>query len=167
MDTTIRSNTAIVPKNINKLFGQFNKAEFSFTAFNCVFFFNVFMFYKTEHIWNSHYSFLADPGQDIPANEKCNITFGKPGTESATISIKLPPSVLENQAQLGSIVNTINKALTLTREVNQPGINQVLEIFLKFKFTIFTILNTDWLTGFTYLVLNRYLAALFDICLIK
>ena len=31
---------------------------------------------------------------------------------------RLPPSVLENQAQLGSIVNTINKALTLTRDPN-------------------------------------------------
>ena len=31
--------------------------------------------------------FVGGPSE-IPANEKCNITFGKPGTESATISIK-------------------------------------------------------------------------------
>ena len=68
------------------------------------------------------------PGQkELSTNEKCNITFGKPGTENATISIKLPPSVLENQAQLGTIVNTINKALTLTREAtaNPTPLSQV------------------------------------------
>jgi hypothetical protein len=37
--------------------------------------------------------------------DKCNITFGKPGTENATISIKLPPSVLENQVPI--LPNTI------------------------------------------------------------
>ena len=76
-------------------------------------------------IYKNYYN-LGAGQKEISGNEKCNITFGKPGTENATISIKLPPSVLENQVQLGTIVNTINKALTLTREVtSQPVLNQV------------------------------------------
>ena len=41
----------------------------------------------------------------------CSLGIDNSGTDSATISIKLPPSVLQDQKQLSTIVNTISKAL--------------------------------------------------------
>ena len=48
--------------------------------------------------------------QKQPENS-CSLGIDNSGTDSATISIKLPPSVLQDQKQLSTIVNTISKAL--------------------------------------------------------
>ena len=46
-----------------------------------------------------------------PPESSCSLGIDNSGTDSATISIKLPPSVLQDQKQLSNIVNTISKAL--------------------------------------------------------
>jgi len=51
------------------------------------------------------------PPQAVKHENSCSLGFENSGSESATISIKLPPSVLQNQKQLSTIVNTISKAL--------------------------------------------------------
>lgn len=48
---------------------------------------------------------------EIKHENNCSLGFDNSGSESATISIKLPPSVLQDQKQLSTIVNTISKAL--------------------------------------------------------
>ncbi len=53
----------------------------------------------------------AAPAAGAAPDSKCSLGFDNPGTESATISITLPPSFLHNQEQLSTIVNTISKAL--------------------------------------------------------
>lgn len=53
----------------------------------------------------------AQQPQEIKHENNCSLGFDNSGSESATISIKLPPSVLQDQKQLSTIVNTISKAL--------------------------------------------------------
>merc|ERR1711953_1367953 len=58
----------------------------------------------------------------------CSLGIDNSGTESATISIKLPPSVLQNQKQLSTIVNTISKALNPQQQTaSEPTDQSVLE----------------------------------------
>ena len=68
----------------------------------------------------------SDSANNTTANEApskgCSLGIDNSGTESATISIKLPPSVLQNQKQLSTIVNTISKALN--PQTSEPTENQ-------------------------------------------
>ena len=73
---------------------------------------------------------IAPPKQQ---ESSCSLGIDNSGTESATISIKLPPSVLQDQKQLSTIVNTISKALHQpstenTNNTDQSGANAATEI---------------------------------------
>ena len=50
--------------------------------------------------------------QAMAQGEKCKYSIANAESECASISIKLPPSILSNQDRLETIVNTINKAIT-------------------------------------------------------
>ena len=74
----------------------------------------------------------SDSANTSTANETngsaCSLGIDNSGTESATISIKLPPSVLQNQKQLSTIVNTISKALNPQQQTaSEPTDQSVLE----------------------------------------
>ena len=68
----------------------------------------------------------ANTASETNGSSACSLGIDNSGTESATISIKLPPSVLQNQKQLSTIVNTISKALNPQQTASEPA-EQVLE----------------------------------------
>ena len=72
----------------------------------------------------------SDSANNATASETngsaCSLGIDNSGTESATISIKLPPSVLQNQKQLSTIVNTISKALN-PQTASEPVAESVVD----------------------------------------
>ena len=62
------------------------------------------------------------------AQEKCKYSIANAESEVASISIKLPPSILSNQDRLESIVNTINKAITTPPANDQKNSQQAAEM---------------------------------------
>ena len=72
---------------------------------------------------------MQDQLQHQPiAPEKCKYSIANAESEVASISIKLPPSILSNQDRLESIVNTINKAITTSSATQQKDSQKAAEM---------------------------------------
>jgi hypothetical protein len=82
---------------------------------------------EQEQQQSSYLAFTTEVSKDqhqqqAPKQDSiCNLGIDNSGTDSATISITLPPSVLQNQKQLSTIVNTISKALNHQQPIENPS----------------------------------------------
>ena len=84
---------------------------------------------KESNVLGAHQaSQTQEPVQPVSVpTEKCKYSIANAESEVASISIKLPPSILSNQDRLESIVNTINKAIT-TPPATQKDSQQAAEM---------------------------------------
>ena len=116
MNTSINQDPIIeaTPQVPSSLINVANKSEFESS--------NLPTLKETQVLGTQHATQIQESAQPLPvAQEKCKYSITNAESEVASISIKLPPSILSNQDRLESIVNTINKAITTPATIQKDS----------------------------------------------